>query len=167
MTCLTFCQVKVNTARFLPQSDSGVISEVNLLCHACSNRKGLEGKNVHMNDFYILPYARNNSSRTRVPSIQFQKTTPAVLCNTVLVFFKEKSAVSYSLRTPGSRSSSMPPLSHSCLFKVLPGGVLFCEGDQACIPHPESYLELTEMPCKATRHRSAAPAIEGNDNQAG
>lgn len=118
MTCLTFCQVKVNTARFLPQSDSGVISEVNLLCHACSNRKGLEGKNVHMNDFYILPYARNNSSRTRVPSIQFQKTTPAVLCNTVLVFFKEKSAVSYSLRTPGSRSSSMPPLSHEEYFSV-------------------------------------------------
>lgn len=40
------------------------------------------------------------------------------------VFLKEKFAVSYSLRIPGSRSSSMPPFSYSCLFKVLPGGVL-------------------------------------------
>lgn len=45
---------------------------------------GKKKKKLHMNDFCILPYIRNTSSCTRVPSLQFQRTIPSVFFNNVL-----------------------------------------------------------------------------------
>lgn len=165
MTYLNFGQVKVNTVRFLPQSDSGVISEVNLPCHARSNCTGLGGKNTHINDFHILPYARNNSSCTRVPSIQFQRTNPSVLCNTVC-FFKGKIRCELQFEDTWQQEQQHASILLQLPLQSTPRRSTSCEGDQACTPHTESYLVLTEMPYNATRHSSAAPATEGSDNQA-
>lgn len=120
-----------------------------------SYSKWVRGKKtkLHMNDFCILPYIRNTSSCTRVPSLQFQRTIPSVFFNNVL-FTGKKNAVSYSEVLGGRSSTLLGPSLPLGLFLHLPlrsasrrsnSTGIFLEGKQVCIPHREKLQVLTEV----------------------
>lgn len=113
-----------------------------------------------MNDFCILPYIRNTSSCTRVPSLQFQRTIPSVFFDNVL-FTGKKNAVSYSEVLGGRSSTLLGPSLPLGLFLHLPlrsasrrsnSTGIFREGKQVCIPHREKLLSAHRSGSEQLQH---------------